>query len=868
MVIFARLFTHKNIFRKRLLTNEQELIMKHFKLILPDLIAVIFFAIISFAYFMPATIDGRVLTGSDHSGGIGAGREHIEYYNRTGKATRWTNTLFSGMPTYQIAPGYSSTSKVSSATKLYSLYLPDYVKYIFIFLLGFYILLRAFNFKPWMAALGAIIWAFSSYFFIIITAGHIWKVYTLAYIPPTIAGMVLTYKKKYILGGIVTALFTAFQIQGNHPQMSYYFLFVMLFMVIAYLAKAIKEKTIPAFLKSTAVVAVGGILGVCINISNLYHTYEYSKETMRGKSELVKKQTPESLHNQTSGLDRDYITQWSYGVGETWSLLIPNTKGGASSTPLAANKDAQKLANNNYIPLYQQIGQYWGEQPGTSGPVYVGAFVLMLFFLGCIIVKGPMKWALIAGTIFSIVLSWGKNFMGPTDFFIDYVPMYSKFRAVSSILVVAEFTIPLLAMFALKRVVEIISEGADQKQMKSLVRSVAVSFGLTGGIALLFALMPTLFFDSFVSSNEQSMLQNAASAGYIPADQLGAIFSNMSEMRQAIFTADCWRSFWVVLLGAIALVLFMMRKINSKLMVSAIIVICLVDMWGINKRYLNDGMFVMPSERKDNIKPTEADLEIMKDKSLDYRVLNLTTNTFNENETSTFHNSIGGYHAAKLRRYQELIDEHIQSEMQKVSQVIPQVGGDLSQVNGDSLTPVLNMLNTKYYIVGLQGGQKLPVVNPHANGNAWFVSNVEYVKNANEEIDALHHINTKTTAVVDETFKSIVGEANPDSSATIVLKKYEPNELTYETNAGKDGVAVFSEIYYPGWTATIDGKETEIARANYVLRSIRVPAGKHTVILSFNPKSLDITEAIAFGTMFILIIGIIADIIIEVRKRK
>lgn len=845
--------------------------MKHLKLILPDLIAVIIFAIISFAYFMPATLDGRVLTGSDHSGGGGSGREVTEYSKKTGEVTRWTNTIFSGMPTYQMSPSYNSTKALTFVEQLYRLHLPGFVWIVFIYLLGFYILLRAFNFKVWMAVLGAIIWAFSSYFFIIITAGHIWKAVTLAYIPPTIAGLVLCYKKKLIAGGIITALFTGLQIHANHPQMSYYFLFVMLFIAIAYLAKAIKNKELPAYLKSTCVIIIAGILGVCMNLSNLYHTYEYSKETMRGKSELVKKISTEQASNQTSGLDRDYITQWSYGVSETWSLLVPNVKGGASSTPLAANPDAQKLANNNYIPIYQQIGQYWGEQPGTSGPVYVGAFVLMLFFLGSIIVKGPIKWALVAGTVFSIVLSWGKNFMGPTDFFIDYIPMYSKFRAVSSILVIAEFTIPLLAMFGIRKFIETISADgfkSNKAEQAKILRAFGISFALTGGVALLFAIMPTVFFSSFVSTNEQSMLQNAANAGYIPADQLGAIFANMSEMRQAIFTADSWRSFWVVALGAAALVLFMMRKISSKILVAIVSVICLVDMWGINKRYLNDSMFVMPSERKDNIQPSQADLEIMKDKSLDYRVLNLTTNTFNENETATFHNSIGGYHAAKLRRYQELIDEHIQYEMQKVSQAIPQVNGDLTAVNGDSLTPVLNMLNTKYYIVGLQGGQKLPIINPHANGNAWFVNDVKYAKNANEEIDALHHINTKTTAVVDEQFKAIVGEASTDTAATITLVAYEPNKLTYETDAKKDGVAVLSEIYYPGWTATIDGNNTEITRANYVLRCIKVPAGKHTIVVEFNPQTVNTTETIAYGALALLLIGIITDIILRLKKKE
>lgn len=448
--------------------------MNQLKKLLPDIVAIVLFAIISVAYFFPAITEGRILAQHDAVAGIGAGREHQEYYEKHGKATRWTNSLFSGMPTYQLAPGYESSRTLSFVQEIYRLFLPTYAGYIFIMLLGFYILLRAFDFKVWLSALGAIIWAFSSYFFIIIAAGHIWKFVTLAYIPPTIAGMVLIYRGKYLWGGLVTALFVALQIVSNHMQMTYYFLFVMLFIAIAYGVSAWKEKRFPQFLKSTGVLVVAGILGICINLSNIYHTYQYSKESMRGKSELVK----EHSANQTgSGLERDYITQWSYGIGETFSLLVPNVKGGAS-VPLSQNETAMKKADPTYMGLYSQIGQYWGEQPGTSGPVYVGAFVMFLFILGCFIVKGPMKWALLGGTLFSILLSWGKNFMGLTDFFIDYIPMYNKFRAVSSILVIAEFTIPLLAIMALKEVID------RPSLLKEKAKAFYISLGLTGGLSV------------------------------------------------------------------------------------------------------------------------------------------------------------------------------------------------------------------------------------------------------------------------------------------------------------------------------------------------------------------------------------------------
>ena len=422
--------------------------MKTIKKILPEVLVLVFFALISFAYFFPADIEGKILYRHDSSAGVGAGQEQMQYRERTGKMTRWTNSLFSGMPTYQMAPSYSSTKPLVQAVNAYHLWLPENVWYVFVYLLGFYILMRAFDFRRWMAVLGAIVWAFSSYFFIIIAAGHIWKVWALAYLPPMIAGIVLAYRGKYLWGLLLTAIFAAFEVNANHVQMTYYFLFPILFMVIAYLVEAIRQKRMAHFLKATGVCVAGALIAIALNISNLYHTWEYGQESMRGKSELVKKN---SANQTNSGLDRDYITQWSYGIDETWTLLVPNAKGGASA-PLSENKTAMQKANPEFMQVYEQLGQYWGEQPMTAGPVYVGAFVLMLFILGLFIVKGPMKWALLAATILSIMLSWGRNFMGFTDFFIDYVPMYAKFRTVASILVIAEFTIPLLAMLALKEV--------------------------------------------------------------------------------------------------------------------------------------------------------------------------------------------------------------------------------------------------------------------------------------------------------------------------------------------------------------------------------------------------------------------------------
>ena len=827
--------------------------MTALKKYLPDVLVVIIFAVISFAYFFPADLDGRILYRHDSSAGRGAGQETAEYHERTGKVSRWSNATFSGMPTYQTAPSYQSVSVLNQAVKAYHLWLPENVWYVFAYLLGFYILLRAFDFRQSLAALGSIVWAFSSYFFIIIAAGHIWKVMALAYLPPMIAGIVLAYRGKYLWGFIVTAIFAAFEVDANHVQMTYYYLFIILFMIIAYLVDAIRKKRMAQFVKATAVCAAGALIGILMNISNLYHTWQYAQESMRGKSELVKK---DAANQTSSGLDRDYITQWSYGVDETWTLLVPNAKGGAS-VPLAANADAMKKADPNFMQIYQQLGQYWGDQPGTSGPVYVGAFVLMLFILGLFIVKGPIKWALLAATILSILLSWGHNFMPFTNFFLDYIPMYSKFRTVASILVIAEFTIPLLAMMALKKIVD------EPELLTKKAKFVYISFGLTGGIALLFALMPTLFFSDFISNQELEAFKS------IPAEYLSPLESNLRSIRESIFTADCWRSFWIIVIGTLLLFLYKFKKLKAEYMVGAIAILCLIDMWQVNKRYLNDEMFVEKSVREQAQPMTQTDRQILQDKSLDYRVLNLASNTFNENETSYYHKSIGGYHAAKLRRYQELIDAYISPEMQKMMPAIAKAGGDMTKVNGDSLFPVLNMLNAKYFIVPLQANQTVAIENPYVYGNAWFVDKVTYVKNANEELDALGKLNLRHEAVADARFQSPLGESkNQDSTSIVKLTAYEPNQLTYDVRSATGGIVVFSEIFYPEWTATVDGKPVEIGRVDYVLRALNVDKGHHKVVLTFDPKSVKQTETVAYLSYGVLLLVVLFAVYFKRKEDK
>jgi hypothetical protein len=514
-------------------------------------------------------------------------------------------------------------------------------------------------------------------------------------------------------------------------------------------------------------------------------------------------------------------------------------------------------ADPNYESIYQQIGQYWGEQPGTSGPVYVGAFVMMLFILGLFIVKGPVKWALLAATILSILLSWGRNFMGFTDFFLDYVPMYAKFRTVASILVIAEFTIPLLAMLALK---EVLSDDVKKEKLKM---PLIVSFILTGGVALLFSLMPSFFFGSFISSSEMRAIQT------LPPEHIQPLIANLTEMREAVFTADCLRSFYIILVGTGLLLAFLWGKLKKEYTIGIILVLCLVDLWTVNKRYLNDDMFVPKSEREAPQEKSQTDELILRDTSLDYRVLNLASNTFNENETSYYHKSIGGYHAAKLRRYQEMIETYINPEMQQLFGAVSEAGGDMTQVNGDSICPVLNMLNTKYFIFPLQGGQTVPIQNPYVYGNGWFVDQITYVDNANKEIETVGKIDLRHQAVADVKFKTQLGEAAVQDTASIVkITSYEPNRLTYDVNSGKGGVLVFSEIYYPGWTATVDGEAVELGRVNYILRAIHIKPGQHQVELAFFPKSVDMTETIAYIAFAILLLILIYVVVSQFRKKE
>lgn len=838
--------------------------------VLPDALAVAFFVLIGFAYFFTPVTQGLVLTGSDHEAGIGAGRERMQYLERTGEETRWTNALFGGMPTYQIAPSYKSRNLLAALERVYELGLTGCVMYVFILLLGFYILMRTLGARPPAAVFGAVAWAFSSYFFIIIGAGHIWKLLTLAFVPPTLAGMVLCYRGKYLWGGVMSAFFVAWQILSNHLQMTYYFLFVIAFMSLGFFAVAVKERRLVRFFKGAGVFALAGLLGMAVNISHLYHTYEYSRHTMRGVNELAADGAAPA-----QGLSHEYITQWSYGIGETWTLLVPAVKGGASG---ALPQNAQAMDSPRYgeyirtfQQLYGQLGaatpglsQYWGEQPGTAGPVYAGAFVFFLFVLSLFLVKGPLKWGLLAAAVLSVLLSWGHNFPAFTDWMIDHFPLYNKFRAVSSALVVAEFAIPLLAALCLAKIL------ASPAILRERAGALYAAAGAVAGICLLFAIAPGAFFGDCLTSAERGVLDSLRQAA--GPELTDAYAGSVTAIRHAILSADAWRSLLVVAAGFALLLVCRTGRVRPAYIAAACIALCLADMWQVNRRYLNDSMFGEPDSRDGALAMSETDKAILRDKSPDYRVLNFASDTFNENETSVWHKSVGGYHAAKIGRYQDIITNCLAPEMQAVRQALPAaLAAGSPAFAADSVCPTINMLNAKYFILPTRQGGTMSLANPNAFGNAWLVGRVVCAASAKEEMETLQEIDRRNVAVVGKDFDWALGgaaELRRQAGDTIRLVSYEPNRLTYDVATENGGVAVLSEVYYPGWTAETDGAAAPVARADYVLRAVRVPPGRHTLVLAFNPASLEMTEAAAYAAMAVMLLALAVVAVLPLWRRR
>lgn len=776
--------------------------------------AALLLALVAFFFFLPDDVEGNVLQQHDIMQGLANGQEGKAFYEETGETTRWTNSLFGGMPNFQIAPSYPANSMLSWIAKVYTLGLPSPANLLFAMMLGFFIMGLCMDMKWYTSLFAALAWGFSSYFIIIIGAGHIWKFVTLAYIPPTIGGVALCYRGKYLPGMALASLFGALQLQSNHPQMSYYFMFVIFAMVIAWLFAAIKEKNVKTWLIATACVVVAGGVAVAANSASLYNSYEYSKETVRGKATDL---TPASGES-TEGMDRGAITAWSYGLDETFSLLIPNVKGGATIKPvggenmmltLADTDKAEELGlSSQELQFLGQFPQYFGDQPMTNGPVYVGAFVLMLAILALFVVKSPMKWALFAVSLFAIMLSWGHNFPALTNFFIDSFPGYNKFRTVSSILVIIEFTIPLLAAMC---IVKMLRDPDYFRRNKYVVYTV---MGAGMFICLIGWLAPSVFGTGF-SEQEISQLTEMGvftDPAYLP------VINTIKEVRMSLVSADSLRSLIFIALGSALMFLYFKKGLSNKPMfVCALSLVVVLDLFTVGKRYVNTENFTEPMAQDATFRKTAADEAILQDKS-NYRVMDV--GGFSEARSSYFHKTIGGYHAAKLTRYNDLITHQI------------------SKGNPG----VLNMLNAKYFLSGDQYE-----LNPGALGNAWFVDRVDYVDTPDMEMAALDSLDTGHAAVADKKFAGVLGKASlKQPGDTIFETTYAPNRLKYHSKSAKGGLAVFSEIYFPwGWKATIDGKEASIGRVNYVLRALQVPAGEHEIEFEFNPKSIQVTNTIS-----------------------
>ena len=797
--------------------------------ILPHIVAPILFLLAAFIYFSPL-IEGKALSQHDVVQFQGQVKEIQDYRLATGEETLWTNTMFCGMPSYLTSVKYSN-NLLSWANRMV-IFAKTPASLIFAAMLGFYLLLLILGVNPWLSIVGGFAYGLSSYFFIVIGAGHNAKIHAIAYVAPMLASMILAFRGKYLAGFALFALFFGLNLLAGHPQITYYAGFIMIAITIGYFYIAYKDKLLKQFAKAICVLAIAGILAIGANFSKLWFTNEYGKFSIRGPSELTSNSS-----NKTSGLDKDYALSYSYGVAETFNLLIPNLMGGSSSGDLGTDSKTytslkQNGLNSNQAEQYvSQLPTYWGQMVSTSGPVYIGAIVIFLFFFGLFAIKGPIKWALLVVTALSLALAMGSNLMTLSNFFLDYFPAYNKFRTVSMILYIAELTMPLLAFMALKEVYE----GSLNRQQ--FMNAFKWSLGIVGGILFFFLLFGGVVF------NFSGEIDNQLTASGWPAQLLEAF----RDDRKAMLKADALRSLIYILLSAGALYAFFIKKLKPYSFVAILGLLIITDMWVVNKRYMNNNQFVSVAKAAKPITPTAADLQILKDKTLDYRVYNLTVNPFSDGTTSYFHKSLGGYHGAKMRRYQDLIEEHISK-------------GNMA---------VLNMLNTRYVI---QQGESGPVAhfNPQALGCVWFVDTVQFVPNADAELASLHNFNPQRTAIVDKRFKKSLEGFTPsqDTTGNISLIDYKPNRLVYKSDTKSQKIAVFSEIYYPkGWIVTVDGKTQDHFRANYVLRAMVVPAGVHEIVFSFKPKMFDIGKKVDLAASLLIILAFFGWVAIEIKNK-
>jgi hypothetical protein len=801
---------------------------------------ILFFIVLAYAYLFPL-LEGKELQMPDLEHNKGMSKELADYRNETGDEAVWTNSMFSGMPGYMISviyPGNLTDFFAGLFRKWFSV-----ASFMIWYFLGFYILLTSLKFNRWLSVAGAIAFGFSSYFLIIIGAGHSSKAIALGFLPIVIAGVLMVFRGKQIPGAVLFALGLSLELLAGHPQISYYGLILLVIYGIIELIYAIKEKALTSFFKSVLLLLAGVIIAVGMNFSRLYTAWEYSKETIRGPSELTS-----NNENKTSGLDKDYVVQWSYGIDETLTLLIPNFKGGSSITNPGEKSESFKTMREKGVQNLRQniqgVSMYHGDQPSTAGPVYIGAIVVFLFVLGLFVVKGVYKWWLLSATVISIVLSWGGNIMSLTSFLLDYLPMYNKFRAPSMTLVIAQIAMPLLGFIALNN---ILTGKVEKKEWLNGLKWAAI---ITGGLSLLFAVLPG------ISGN----FSNASDSARFPDWLIDSVIAD----RKSLLRMDAFRSFLFIALAAGALYLWNLKKIQTNLFIGVLGVLILVDLWAVDKRYLNSNNFVSKREAANPFPEMPVDKAILQDKDLYYRVLPLQ-NPFQDARASYFHKSVGGYHAAKLRRYQEIIENQLVPEMQEM------ITGLNAQIRPDSVFSnlgVINMLNARYLIFDLN---QPPIKNPTALGNAWFVNNYKTVANADEEIAALKGIDPANEVVIDKRFSEFVDgkKFQKDESGSIILSEYKPNYLKYSAKASSEQLAVFSEVYYnKGWNAYIDGKEVPHFRVNYILRALILPAGEHTVEFKFHPKSYYTGNKVSLASSLLLILAIAGYAFSEYRKKS
>jgi hypothetical protein len=853
----------------------------NYKNYLPHAAAVAVFAILTLIYFKPL-LSGKELRQHDIAMHKGMSKEIVDYREKNNSEPLWTNSMFGGMPAYQISTIYPGNWLGMLDKILKPAFLPHPGGYLFLYFFGFFILLLCLEVNPWLALVGALAYGLSSYFLIILQAGHNSKAWALGYLPALIGGIILLFRGKHWLGLAVTALFTAMELNANHVQIAYYGYMLIGFILLGYFITALKEKKLSAWLKSFAFFLLACIIGLLPNAGNLLTTYEYGKLSNRGKAELTINSDMSSNKNILSGgLDKDYATHWSYGIGETFTFLIPDFKGGGNNQIGRVDQTALKKVSPDFREMVSNSDTYFGNQPSTAGPVYIGAIIVLLAFIGLFVIKNSIKWPLILATLVTVPLSWGHNFMGLTSFFMDFVPGYNKFRAVSMILIVAEFTLPLLAVLALNEIIKIknweekIRLNLIKKEI-SLKKLILISSAILGGFCLICYLAPDVV-NTFQSDNEeQEMVQRYVNAGY-PEDQakprIAELMPQIEIARKAIFKSDAFRSFIFILLAFGALYLFFTNKIKKELFFGAIGLFVFIDLWTVDRRYINDKSFVTKAENQEYISGmSNADEEILRDKELDFRVLNLTVGPFDDASTSFYHKSVGGYHGAKLRRYVDLIEFHLRPEINIFYRDLSKAANNDSSLNAlFSQLRVLNMLNTKYFILpaGDDGNNVVPFKNPQANGNVWLVKSLKFAATPDSEIVGLRRLDTKTQAIVNEKFKPELSlKENYNGEGSIKLISYRPNDLVYESDVKSEQFAVFSEIYYKhGWNAYVDGQLKPHAQVNYVLRGMNVPAGKHKIEFKFEPVTYQTGNSIAAVGSILLLITLGAGVYLH-RKRN